>query len=270
MLMNERHSNIEQLKGSKPFNPEAVLADFIPESLKCIESMDYVGAFTLFAERLKAIERQSPDLLFDESVQKPARATLKILWKAFLADVKDSKKKDERLHSMSGETSRRLEELQSRQKAAMDVPPISKDRLKYMDALRRQHSNTVQVFPNQASKVAGFRRQFDTMIQKTIEEPTRAAYEEEFRHIDYIGALFNDTMPLIRKLTEGYIVPMIEGKRGWSSYLPITESTLNGNLISFLKEAPGMAQAIVRGHNSRETANETAYRQLLNQGGAKK
>ena len=83
MLMNERHSNIEQLKGSKPFNPEAVLADFIPESLKCIESMDYVGAFTLFAERLKAIERQSPDLLFDESVQKPARATLKILWKAF-------------------------------------------------------------------------------------------------------------------------------------------------------------------------------------------
>lgn len=263
--MNEKPSRVERLRGDESFDPEAILVGLVPEALARIESMDYVGAFSLFAERLETIEHRSPKLLLEEKVQRPARAVLKTLWKAFLADIKDDEKKVKRLHAMEGETERRLGEMEKKREESAGAPPVSEDRRKYMAALGKQNHSNIAVFPNRESEGADFRRQFDEVIRKTIEEPTEKAFEPELRHIDYIGSLFNTIMPVVRESTEGYVAPMIAGKRGIINYLPVTALTLNGNVIAFLKEASGMAQALARGYHSREDANRATHTQLLSQ-----
>jgi len=249
----------------KPIDIEERLTAVLPECLAKIEAMDYVGAFQHFAEHLGPIERTLGSSFFDEPIQKPLRRQLKQLWGSFLEDTKDRKKLDARLRALSGQTKKALEEITiADENRRVKYDALPDERKNYLKALVRQEveRSTVVTFPNAESLKAGLGRLFDEWLRDSIEKPIEEAYAPELKHIGYIDELFNNTLPFLTRRMEGYVHPLIEGRQGYSNYVPVTAAIIQADIVAFLKQAPKLVETFAEIVEERDSANESIRRLL--------
>lgn len=246
-------------------NIEAQMADILPECVAKIEAMEYAGGFQHFAQRLASIERTSGAAFFEEPIQKPIRRTLEQLWSSFLKDIKDDKKMTNRLNAMRGHTEQALQDGRT---ARADIQArydaLSDDQRKYYQTLadQRMAKTTVAVFPNEVSSRDALIRGVDAWIEETIEGPIDKAYAPEFKHMAYIGDLFNETLPFLRKKMEGYVKPLIEGRRNYSNYIPVTATIIQADIVAYLEQASKLAETFAELGEKRFDTNELARKSV--------
>lgn len=240
-------------------NIKETLDRTMPESLIDIEAMRYSEAFARLTEALSGLERTLGKKILEESVQKEARKALAQLWKSFIEDTTNNKKLRVRLNAMREKTDEAVTSVtEKRASAERKFEQLPNDSKKYLEALIEQRAQEttkkVVLFPNQDSQKSHFDRQFDQMVE-TTERPIHDAYEPELIYIEFIGTLYNTVLPMLRKLMEGYVQPMIKGKRNYSNYLPVTAETVTTNISDFLKISEGMAKTLSELSLQRDKAN---------------
>lgn len=237
------------------------LREALPMCFSRIEAMDYAGAFSHFTEQFVLAERTSPIKFLDESAQKLIRQNLKRLWTYFLNDITDRKKFGTRLDALRGQTEAAVTEIKNNGRQVIDKPePISTINETYNQALAMQQAKRRKVipFPNDAAESAHFQREFSNMIDKTVSKPVDDAFAPELTHMAYIGELFNVILPLLRRQMEGYVKPLVDGKRTDSNYVPVTAGTIKSSIIDYLALAPSLATTFATISEKRWDAAQTA------------
>jgi|SRR3989344_2178060 len=178
-----------------------------------IEAGEYSAAFGNFARQLDELAFVQD--LNGKNYQKNARSALGELWRMFVQDIHSHSQLSKRLNAFDDiidiEVRRGLAENKKR-----SGPPLAN-------------------FSKKA--VENFIDDYIRHISAPIDEP----YNQNLEHIEFVGEMYNNVLPLLEKKMAGYVKQIIKGH----PTLPVNAELVRARIVALLDIAPQLTGMLV-------------------------